>query len=285
MAMEPNLREAALLRVRSREDARRRAAEERRAALRERHPDLKEAEDALLRLQFDSLLGTASAGEIEAMSARRAELAERYGADKVSAVPEDAPDLAGEYALLQVRALRGYVDTDTMCFARFDESLCEPEVKGCKRFCEKYAAEFCPGAGNLLFSGGTGTGKTFMSVCVLGEAAKRGFWTEYATAADFFHAADAHQFGRDAPDGRDFERFARCDLLALDDLGTEFITAPAQTALYELVNTRLLAGVSTIVTTNLTHDQMRERYLPQVASRLFGEYELFYFPGRDLRLR
>ena len=74
-----------------------------------------------------------------------------------------------------------------------------------------------------------------------------------------------------------------CDLLILDDLGTEMTTAFVQSALYQLLNSRLLAGRSTIISTNLDPDQIGRRYSAQIMSRLEGEFELLPFIGQDIR--
>ena len=79
------------------------------------------------------------------------------------------------------------------------------------------------------------------------------------------------------------ERVLRCDLLILDDLGTELTTAFVQSALYEIVNTRLIERRPTILSTNLMPDELGRRYSPQVASRIQGEYQLLPFVGEDIR--
>lgn len=148
---------------------------------------------------------------------------------------------------------------------------------------KEYAENFGAHKRNLLINGGVGTGKTFLSACILGEVTSRAFWTEYVTAIRFLQWAEAEQFGREAPDERSFRRFTRCDLLVLDDLGTEYLSPFAQSALYDLFNTRLQQGRCTIVTSNLTDAQLDERYLPQTASRLRGAYELMHLHGEDIR--
>ena len=79
------------------------------------------------------------------------------------------------------------------------------------------------------------------------------------------------------------ERVIRCDLLIVDDLGTELTTAFVQSALYEIVNTRLIERRPTILSTNLMPDELGRRYSPQVASRIQGEYQLLPFVGEDIR--
>ena len=80
------------------------------------------------------------------------------------------------------------------------------------------------------------------------------------------------------------ERFLRCDLLIMDDLGTELTTAFVQSALYRIINTRLTAGKSTVISTNLSPDELYERYTAQIFSRIEGEYEILPCLGDDIRL-
>ena len=79
------------------------------------------------------------------------------------------------------------------------------------------------------------------------------------------------------------ERVLQCDLLILDDLGTEMVTAFVQSALYRIVNTRLMEKKSTILNTNLTPGELGRRYSPQIASRIEGEYQILPFLGEDIR--
>jgi DNA replication protein DnaC len=91
---------------------------------------------------------------------------------------------------------------------------------------------------------------------------------------------------RTTPGGRDgTRRYLGCDLLILDDLGSEMTTPFVQSALYQLLNTRLTGGKRTIISTNLTPDDIRRRYTPQLASRLEGEYHMLRFFGEDIRLQ
>ena len=82
----------------------------------------------------------------------------------------------------------------------------------------------------------------------------------------------------------DAQRYLTCDLLILDDLGSEFTTPFVQSALYEIINTRLMEGRRTVISSNLNLEGIRNRYSPQVASRLEGEYLLMAFFGQDIRL-
>ena len=139
---------------------------------------------------------------------------------------------------------------------------------------------------NLFLSGAPGLGKTFLSACIARVVSEDGFSVVYDTAGHIFSQFEAAKFRRDDVDEPDesVERCMACDLLILDDLGTEMTTAFVQSALYQLLNGRLLAGKSTIISTNLDPDQIGRRYSAQIMSRLEGEFELLPFIGQDIRL-
>ena len=96
------------------------------------------------------------------------------------------------------------------------------------------------------------------------------------------------KFSRDSEDGRqardETRRYLGCDLLILDDLGSELTTPFTQSALYTLINTRLQTGKRTVISTNLSMEELRRRYSMQVASRLEGEYHILRFYGEDIRV-
>ena len=149
----------------------------------------------------------------------------------------------------------------------------------------KYFAENFPeGSQNLLFQGGTGLGKTFLSACVARAVADRGYSVCYDTAAAVVGSFEAQKFAHDEEADARVRRMLSCDLLILDDLGTEMPTPMAASALYTLINTRLAEGKKTIISTNLSFDEMERRYSAQICSRIRGAYERLPFVGRDIRL-
>lgn len=154
--------------------------------------------------------------------------------------------------------------------------------------CRDYARLFPRyNARNLYLYGGTGLGKTFLSGCVAKAVAQGGHWTVYTTAGELFGRYEDVKFNRDE-DGKgreDVQRFEACDLLVLDDLGSEMTTPFVQSALYQLLNQRMLEGKHTVISSNLDMDMARQRYVAQVASRLEGEFQELPFFGRDIRLQ
>ena len=150
--------------------------------------------------------------------------------------------------------------------------------------CRRYAFGFHPKAGNLLFSGNTGLGKTFLSACIARAVADQGYSVVYESAGHLFSALEKARFEASDENRRAAARYTECDLLIVDDLGTElpgqFVTA----ALYSLINDRLLENKPTIISTNLNVDDLARRYNPQIASRLRGSYKRVAFVGDDIRL-
>lgn len=152
------------------------------------------------------------------------------------------------------------------------------------QICKKYADTFGKGSGNLLFVGGTGLGKTFLSACIANEAADKGASVAYESAPNLFAKLSKNQFEGDDQTRSDCARLTDCDLLIIDDLGTELTNAFVIAALYSLVNDRLLKGKSMIISTNLNIDEISRRYSPQIASRLAGSFRGLTFVGKDIRV-
>lgn len=150
--------------------------------------------------------------------------------------------------------------------------------------CRRYAANFSEKSGNLLFSGDTGLGKTFLSACIARTVADNGHSVIYESASHLFAKLEQAKFTDDAQASKDADKYTACDLLIVDDLGTEMSGQFVTAALYALVNDRLLAGKPTIISTNLNTDDFAQRYSAQIASRLRGSYTRIPFVGQDIRM-
>ena len=128
-----------------------------------------------------------------------------------------------------------------------------------------------PVLGSLALAIGYAVGEQGYSVC-------------YETAASLFSKLERARFSHSEEAMEQSEKIETCDLLIIDDLGTEmpgqFVTA----ALYGLLNQRLLEGKPMVITTNLNVDETAKRYSPQVASRLYGEFSRLTFLGSDIRV-
>ena len=141
---------------------------------------------------------------------------------------------------------------------------------------------------NLFLTGAPGLGKTFLSACIARTVSEKGHSVVYDTAGNIFAQFEVRKFQRDSADGQEARdetrRYLNCDLLILDDLGSELVTQFTQSALYELVNSRLVGEKHTVISTNLTLAEAARRDPPQIASRLEGEYHALHFFGDDIRL-
>ena len=150
--------------------------------------------------------------------------------------------------------------------------------------CQDYAHQFGKRSDNLLLSGDPGTGKTFLSACIARVVSRNGHSVVYDTAGHIFSQMEAVKFNRGEDESDDDAlRYENCDLLIIDDLGTEMLTAFVQSALYQLVNGRLLRGKKTVISTNLNPDELGSRYGKALQSRLEGEYRILPFFGDDIR--
>lgn len=136
---------------------------------------------------------------------------------------------------------------------------------------------------NLFLSGTPGLGKTFLSACIARVVSERGHSVVYDTAGSIFARFEDQKFSRD-PEARDeIRRYLNCDLLILDDLGSELTTPLVQSTLYTIINSRLTGNKHTIISSNLSMDEVSRRYSPQITSRLAGEYRVLNFYGEDIR--
>ena len=149
-------------------------------------------------------------------------------------------------------------------------------------YCRCYGENFHAQAESLLLFGTTGTGKTHTALSIARLAAERGFSVVYGPVQQLLHRVEREHFGRAEGDAED--TMIACDLLILDDLGTEMTTQFTIAALYQVVNTRLMEGRATIVSTNLPVGELDRRYSAQIASRLLGAYTLYKFSGKDIRM-
>ena len=151
--------------------------------------------------------------------------------------------------------------------------------------CRRYAYSFTEKSGNLLFSGDTGLGKTFLSACIARTVADRGYSVVYESAGHLFAKLERAKFSGEEEAREEVKKYTICDLLIIDDLGTEMPGQFVTSALYSLVNDRLLANKAMIISTNLNTDDLNKRYSPQIASRLRGSFTRVAFVGEDIRLK
>ena len=142
---------------------------------------------------------------------------------------------------------------------------------------------------NLIFTGNTGVGKTFLTNCIANEMLKLGKTVLYQTAPVMFDEINDAKFGRENARFDLYENILNVDLLIIDDLGTEKITDTKITELFTIINTRLLNQnhkiTKTIISTNLNVDELFKTYTTRIGSRLAGNYRFLRFFGDDLRFK
>ena len=155
-----------------------------------------------------------------------------------------------------------------------------------KSFIENFDA---PEEKNLIFTGNTGVGKTFLTNCIANEMLKLGKTVLYQTAPVMFDEINDAKFGRENARFDLYENILNVDLLIIDDLGTEKITDSKVTELFTIINTRLLNQnhkiTKTIISTNLNVDELFKTYTTRIGSRLAGNYRFLRFFGDDLRFK
>ena len=142
---------------------------------------------------------------------------------------------------------------------------------------------------NLIFTGNTGVGKTFLTNCIANEILKMGKTVLYQTAPVMFDRINESKFSKDNSQFDLYENILNVDLLIIDDLGTEKITDTKITELFTIINTRLLNQnhkiTKTIISTNLNVDELFKTYTTRIGSRLAGYYRFLRFFGEDLRFK
>ncbi|HJC05606.1 MAG TPA: ATP-binding protein [Candidatus Enterocloster excrementipullorum] len=183
----------------------------------------------------------------------------------------------------------------TLSFACYDDQEILPQLgitnraymKRVAANCRRFAEEFGTAHENLLFTGSTGVGKTFLTNCIAGELMKRGHSVIYLSAADLFEVFSKNKFdSEDTENMQEMYRFVlECELLIIDDLGTELNNSFTSSQLFYCINERMGRERSTIISTNLTIAGLRDSYTDRVASRIMSGYTIIPLYGRDLRLR
>ena len=147
----------------------------------------------------------------------------------------------------------------------------------------RFAEEFTDAShDSWLLMGATGLGKTHLSTAVAGVVIERGYDVIYESAQGLISAFEMRRFGGDYTYDRE-SRFYDCDLLIIDDLGTELTNQFTVSCIYNVINARTNKQRPTMINTNLTQGELRERYADRIASRLFGEFRPLLFSGRDVR--
>ena len=155
------------------------------------------------------------------------------------------------------------------------------------QICKNYADTFGENSGSIFMIGGTGLGKTHLSTSIAATVIEKGYDVQYVTAqnliSDFSFERYRKSFSDSSPSTTD--KYFECDLLIIDDFGTEENNQFSNAVFYNLINSRVNASKKTIINTNVHRNSIAERYTDRVASRLFGEYTVLFFPGKDIRMQ
>jgi DNA replication protein DnaC len=154
--------------------------------------------------------------------------------------------------------------------------------------CKNYIRHFNKNHDNLLLIGNTGVGKTFLANCIAKELLDRGYTVIYLTAFRLFDILEKNKFGKDEDStyeaANQFDYILDCDLLIIDDLGTELNNSFTNSQLYLILNERLLRQKSTIVSTNLSLPNINSTYGERIFSRIASSYCVHRIIGEDIRL-
>lgn len=151
--------------------------------------------------------------------------------------------------------------------------------------CRNFTSEFDHSFDNLFLYGSTGTGKTFLTHCIARELIDTSHSVLYLTAASLLDIFQNRALDREDLSESAYEHILDCDLLIIDDLGTERSTAFTVSQLFVCFNERILRKKSTIVSTNLSLDDIKSRYTERIFSRISSHYTMLRLVGDDIRIQ
>ena len=167
----------------------------------------------------------------------------------------------------------------------YDEKVLE-KMRANVAMAKNYVKNFAKNKDNLLLIGSTGTGKTHLSTSIARELIHKGYDVIYDSTQNIVSDFEADRFrsGYGNYESKS-EKYLDCQLLIIDDLGTEFTNQFTVSALYNLLNTRQNKGLPTIISTNLSHDELARKYEDRIYSRIIGSNcKVLVFNGKDRRL-
>lgn len=151
-------------------------------------------------------------------------------------------------------------------------------------FCVNYADGFNTRSPSLLMFGATGLGKTHLSLSIAREAINKGYAVIYGSTQNLLSKLEREHFSRAGEEkGVTEQMLLDCDLLILDDLGAEFSTSFTVSSIYNIINTRLNTGLPVIISTNLSMQELEDKYTQRITSRIGGNYIILPFCGKDVR--
>lgn len=199
------------------------------------------------------------------------------------------------YAQSNIQDMLARQNFSTFSFEVYDDRQVIPQIgmteadymRTVYRWCREYVEQFEEKGGNLLFTGDTGVGKTFLTNCIARELLDRYQAVIYLSATDLFDIFSQNQSYRDPEEeARDiYPHILDCDLLIIDDLGTELNNAFVSSRLFYCINERLIRRKSTIISTNMSTTMLRDAYSERISSRIVSQYTAIPLYGDDIRTK
>ncbi len=314
MAFSNEVLREALKQVSNRHKSSIKAFEKQKADVYNAHPELSDI-DTLIQIKSSKMALLMFSGETEQAEKLHREVIEHQAQkDKILKLAEmpDSPkcscakcgdtgyvngkicDCVNSIAAdLSYSSLIGDMPLDSSTFKNFDLDYYSEEknekgispkrqMSAVLKTCLEFAENF-PQGKNLLFTGSSGLGKTHLSLAIANVVLKKGYRVIYGSAQNLINEVNREAFDRSGSTEK-IDSLNSCDLLILDDLGTEFSTQLSTSTVYNIVNTRLMKGLSTVISTNLDIRQINDTYSERVASRIIGSYTICPCFGGDIRL-
>ena len=197
------------------------------------------------------------------------------------------------YAQSHIREILARENFDSFTLDYYSDTQVSPitgltarqTAENARKECRRFIDDFDSKPKNLLFYGGTGVGKTFLSNCVARELLEKSYSVIYFTAFQLFDIFSKGIFDKEADAIEANRQIFDCDLLIIDDLGTELSNAFTSSQLFLCLNERILRNKSTIISTNLGMNQLLETYSERSLSRILSNYTVIKLFGDDIRLK
>lgn len=189
--------------------------------------------------------------------------------------------LASEEMSMQTPLELSSFDDFDLSFYKNDKETLE-QMKYIFETCVSYSRNFDLESPSLLFYGRTGLGKTHLSLSIANEIIQKGFNVIYGSVNNFFAKIEYEKFSK-GNDTYTLDLLCDADLLILDDLGMEFATTFTNSVLYTVINTRICKNLPTVISTNLSPDELSGKYHESIVSRIVGTFETLEFLGKDVR--
>ena len=161
---------------------------------------------------------------------------------------------------------------------------CRTKMEANFNYCKDYAESFTLDSSSLFLLGKTGVGKTHISLAIAKRVTERGYTVAYGSILNYLRIIEKEHFGRsENPENDTMQVLINTDLLILDDLGSEFRTSFYESAVYNIINSRINLGLPTIISSNLSIAELQKSYNDRIISRIFGVFDTLMFVGEDVR--